>query len=148
VSTIKIEGLDKVLKGLEKLGTVGEREARRAIQTTAQKVRSDAIKSISREQSTGIVYQKSNPNRTHVASAPGDPPNTDTGELVRSIIVVNQGQSSKVGTELDKGAWLEFGTVDMAPRPWLMPALRSNERFLIDEVEKAIQRAVEAYDNV
>lgn len=139
---IEIEGLDEVLQGLNKLGETGQREARRAVQATAQKVRSDAIESISRERSIGREYELYSPRRTHVASAPGDAPNTDTGALVRSIKAVNlSGPAAKVGTPQDYGWFLEFGTRQMAPRPWLIPAAQKNRRFLVDKLREAIERA-------
>lgn len=35
------------------------------------------------------------------------------------------GLSAEVGTDLDYGTYLEFGTQRMAPRPWLHPAFES-----------------------
>jgi HK97 gp10 family phage protein len=149
MTTIRIEGLDEVLAGLEKMGSVGKREARRAVYATAEEVRNDALKSISREQSIGRTYTKIGKNgrpKKHIASAPGDAPNTDDGELVRSIKLdtVPMQASAAVGTPLPKGAWLEFGTRYMEPRPWLIPALRGREAFLVDELEKALAKAIEA----
>lgn len=60
-------------------------------------------------------------------SNPFDPPNLDTGRLNKSIMVEPLRPSINnnvfyVGTNLDYGLFLEYGTVDMAPRPWLYPA--------------------------
>lgn len=63
---------------------------------------------------------------THHISKPGDPPNTDTGDLVKSIFLEfeNGAKTAKIGTRLKYGAWLEFGTLKMAPRPWLSKAFK------------------------
>ena len=57
-------------------------------------------------------------------SAPGTPPHRQTGGLRDSVVVRTSadGLSAEVGTDLDHGAHLEFGTQDMPARPWLLPA--------------------------
>ncbi|MFP4323771.1 MAG: hypothetical protein ACLFTK_15055 [Anaerolineales bacterium] len=67
-------------------------------------------------------------------AAPGDPPAIDTGALAASIRLEPTPQGYRVGTPLIYGAWLEFGTREMAARPWLRPALeavRAEARSLV-----------------
>lgn len=72
---------------------------------------------------TGAPYIRYTPRREGVASRPGAPPAPDTGALRRSIAVVPQGDDTiRVGTGLDYGRFLEFGTAKMAPRPHARPA--------------------------
>jgi hypothetical protein len=63
----------------------------------------------------------------HTASAPGDPPATDTGQLAASIdqelAVDGRGLVERIGTNLKKGRALELGTRTIEPRPFLRPAL-------------------------
>ncbi|MCA9762957.1 MAG: hypothetical protein KC544_07510 [Gemmatimonadetes bacterium] len=64
----------------------------------------------------------------HQASAPGEPPAADTGELRASIEVQVEPGLARVGTSLLKGRALERGFVTkqggvVAPRPWMFPAL-------------------------
>ena len=47
--------------------------------------RGEAIKSIMQGPKTGRIYEKYNPRRTHRASAPGQAPASDTGNLVSQI---------------------------------------------------------------
>lgn len=62
-------------------------------------------------------------NKPHRASAPGDAPAVDSGDLRRSIGVQKIGEGRyRVGTNLKHGLFLEFGTRRMAARPWLRPA--------------------------
>lgn len=141
----RIEGLDEAFAALAKLGEVGERNARKAVAATAQRVRTNAIKSIQERRSTGVTYQKFTPMRVHTASAPGNPPNTDTGELVRSIrVAMLEGPSAAVGTALDKGLWLELGTRNMAPRPWLNPAADDAADYFVEQMKKALLESIQA----
>lgn len=120
-----LEGLDEARKALDAYGAEFQKELHQAVNITAQLVRSQAVKSIQKKGIGGRVYQKYTPRRTHVASAPGEPPNTDTGRLAGSVRVVLSETSADVGTDLDYGRYLEFGTQDMGARPWLNPALES-----------------------
>lgn len=105
-----------------------------ATNATAQKVRSDAIKKIQRSPATGTVYQKYNPRRTHQASSPGNPPRTDTGRLAGAIsaeLARKQTPVARVGVDrgVDYGFWLEFGTMHIRPRPFLIPSLEENRDY-------------------
>lgn len=62
----------------------------------------------------------------HVASAPGEPPASDTGALLNSLyhsILVEETVFARVGSDKQYAIWLELGTRYMAPRPFLRPAL-------------------------
>lgn len=64
-------------------------------------------------------------------SKPGEPPHRDTGALQASIEVngpAEQGDAvfASVGTALEYGRYLEFGTSRMAARPWLSRGLYQN----------------------
>ena len=95
-------------------------------------VRNTAVESIARGAKTGTLYRKYNPNRTHRASAPNQPPATDTGFLVQNIVPdMTVGKDVVEGTIISQApysAFLEFGTSKMAARPFLQPALEQNRR--------------------
>lgn len=60
-------------------------------------------------------------------SSPGQPPRVSTGDLRASIAAVefDGGMRQRIGPTLPGGAFahmLEFGTVNMAPRPFVLPA--------------------------
>ena len=63
-------------------------------------------------------------------SAPGRPPALVTGELVDSIRLVASPDllGAAVGTDLDRGRYLEFGTRDMAARPFLFPVFEREKK--------------------
>ena len=100
---------------------------------TAHKVRVSAIKSM-RDPSQGETYGN------HVASAPGDAPNVDSGRLVASVAIEhNKGSMrAKVGTNLDYGLYLET----VKDRPWLVPALDMNIKDFAANLETVIDKQI------
>ena len=93
-------------------------------------VRNTAINSIAREPKTGRTYVRG--NITHTASAAGEAPATDTGRLVNSIYHDTKKEGTRqigfVAASVDYAIHLEFGTTNMAARPFLQPALRQNAK--------------------
>lgn len=102
-------------------------------------VRNETIKTLSGDR-TGRIYRVPGTQVTYTASAPGEPPAVQTGQLRNSIAtnVYTEGRSIKgeVGTELMKGLHLEKGTKNMAPRPFLEPSFDSS----LDEVKEILSR--------
>ncbi len=79
-----------------------------------------------------------------VPSLPGEPPRRQTGALrdsVRIELAPNR-LSATVGTNLDLGAQLEFGTQNMAPRPWLAPAARLARPKIQARIEEAVRDGI------
>lgn len=123
----RISGVQKVVDTINQLETAIRRDTVvRGLELAAIQIHETAVKSM-RQQSQGRRYGN------HVASKPGDPPNIDTGRLVNSIKweVDENALSAVVGTNLEYGTHLEFGTTKMAARPWLGPALRENQRSIL-----------------
>lgn len=60
-------------------------------------------------------------------SAPGQPPGVDTGTLRRSVQVdrsqVDSELKARVGTNVEYARPLEYGTINMAARPWMRPTV-------------------------
>ena len=84
-------------------------------------VMNEAKRSIQSSSGGGRTYGN------HTASAAGQPPNTDTGFLVSNIFLDkdNDGMDADVESRADYSVYLEFGTKDMQPRPFMQPALES-----------------------
>lgn len=63
---------------------------------------------------------------THQASAPGEPPASDSGKLLESVthdLEVGDTVYANVGSPLFYARYLELGTRYLLPRPFLVPAL-------------------------
>ena len=145
----RIEGLEETLQAFARLGTACKKEGAKAIAATAQKVRTDAIKSIQRGTKTGLVYTRGpgqNLSPTHQSSAPGQAPATDTGNLVSSIKAESKDLSGRVYSDIKYAFWLEFGTVKMRPRPYLNPALMSNQKYFVNQLQRAIDKATREFN--
>jgi hypothetical protein len=75
---------------------------------------------------SGRIYKRGL-SRAHQASAPGAPPARDFGLYVNSWtwkLGVDRGRPYvDVGSNDERGPWLEFGTSNMAPRPHLRPSV-------------------------
>jgi len=75
---------------------------------------------------TGKVRYRKERTVFHIASAPGEPPANDTGNLIGSIThTQNEDRSGVVSSSVKVlapyGKWLEYGTVKMAERPFIRP---------------------------
>lgn len=117
-------------------------------------IRNRIIESISREKSAGRVYthylrtnrfgqvfpykERSKP---HQASKPGDPPNTDTGMLVKSIpppSTLLNGDVVRIVVTAPHGKLLEFGTKAMEARPFMRPAFKELTKGFNAELTRKI----------
>ena len=120
-ATINVKNLDKVLKSFRTISKDMKPELRQVIQGGAQLIRGEAVKSIK-------VYQRYNPTRTHKASAPGEAPASDTGNLVRNIRVTQKSQDIvTVESRASYSKFLEYGTSKMQARPFLFPAFKMSQ---------------------
>ncbi len=102
----------------------------------AQSVRTDAIKSIQSQSSGETVtrYRADGTPYKHTVSKDGDAPNTDTGELVKSVQVEVKPDGIYVGSRLEYAGHLEF----RLNRPWLIPALEKNRRLIRNLIGKNV----------
>tara|TARA_R110000851_G_scaffold4689_1_gene19368 strand:- start:3032 stop:3472 length:441 start_codon:yes stop_codon:yes gene_type:complete len=109
-----------------------------AVKVTAFKVQQSAITAI-RTPSVGTHVTRytgeGNPY-AHVASKPGEAPNTDTGRLIGSILVDHHkgDKVAFVGTNLEYGFFLET----VHNRPWLEPAKDEQVKSFSENVTRAI----------
>ena len=128
-----IKNKQQFIKEIEqKLTKEPEKRVRRAMTKSGMLVRNTAVESILRGVKTGITVTKYNPNRTHQQSAAGEAPASDTGRLANSIShdVIKEGNTliGRAIASTDYAIHLEFGTTNMAARPFLQPALRTNAK--------------------
>lgn len=141
----QLTGTAELKRALAEFGINADKQLADIVRGTAQNVRTHAVRSVQRGPKTGKVYEKINPRRTHRASAPGQPPATDTGRLANSLKADIQGIRATVFTNLEYAPFLEFGTRTIEPRPFLFPALEKerpawNRRLnaIVDQAAKGI----------
>jgi HK97 gp10 family phage protein len=81
--------------------------------------------------------------RSHVPSAPHEPPNADTGGLDRSIHVEKvpgDDLTARVVADAAYAAALEFGTSKIAERPFMRPAAQLVRPKLRRQIAAAIKK--------
>jgi hypothetical protein len=90
-------------------------------------------RNISRTQGTGKAYKKN--GAVHIASAPGQYPTIDTGELKRSV-TIKRITFRIVNLEINApySLDLEFGTSKMRPRPFIIRSLDEALRTRMPEI--------------
>ena len=140
---IKVKGLKEAKEIFKKLEEDLQQPFREVILGGAQLIRGEAIKSIQTGPKSGRVYQKYNPRRTHTASAPGEAPASDTGNLV-SQIMVRQETRDNVLVESNAlySSFLEFGTSKMLPRPFLFPATERSRPKIVQAVFNRVVKEI------
>lgn len=112
----------------------------KAVQTTAFLAANDAKTSVQTGAKTGRIYKRG--NKTHQASAPGQAPATDTGNLVSKIRAEKIGfAKSDVVAGTNHASDLEFGTSKMAARPFMRPSIDKNKIKLNAELRKIMKQA-------
>ena len=91
-------------------------------------LRNEARKLLSRAQPYKIYGKKGSRKRHGLdPSRPGEPPKKLSGALRIGVLQEKEllVPEARVGTNVPYGKWLEMGTRNIAPRPWLSAALRN-----------------------
>ena len=106
------------------------KKTKKTVSRATMLVTGDAISSI-QSGGSGESVQKYNPNRVHTQSKPNNP-----GFLVSQITmnVKTEQNGTVVGQIISAAPYskaLEFGTVNMQPRPFMQPALNKNKKKII-----------------
>lgn len=118
-----ISNLDEVMKQIDDTAKARMKEA-------VNTVRNQVTETLSGSRS-GRTYKVPGTQKTYTASAPGEAPAVQTGELRQSISSEVEGQGrdiiGRVGTDKIQGKMTEFGTRNMAPRPWLRKSFEKKE---------------------
>ena len=141
--SIQVKGLKQALSALRRLEKNMEQPFREVVMGGAQLIRGEAIKSIQSGPKSGRVYEKYNPRRTHKASAPGQAPASDTGNLVRNIVVKQENPDLvKVESNATYSSFLEFGTSKMLARPFLFPATERSRKKIAQAVFNRVVKEI------
>lgn len=136
-----IKGIDKALKQAQKLSKEFEKNRSFAVKESTLALHRQAVLTVS-ENANGDSAVRYNPKRNVTVSKPGNPPHTDKGRLRQSIKFEVSDDIGRVGSNLKYAAWLEFGTEDMAPRPWLSVAVTKVTKEVLKIFEKWMSKSV------
>ena len=143
MTTIKIKGLEPTLKNLRLLQNGLDKELTNVLRGGGQLIRGEAIRSIQTGPKSGRTYEKYNPRRTHKASAPGQAPASDTGNLVSQIMSVADGKNTLVESRAEYSKFLEFGTSKMLPRPFLFPASEKSTKKIVQVLIQKLNKVAD-----
>ena len=144
MATIKIKGLEPTLKNLRLLQNGLDKELTNVLRGGGQLIRGEAIRSIQTGPKSGRTYEKYNPRRTHKASAQGQAPASDTGNLVSQIMSVADGKNTLVESRAEYSKFLEFGTSKMLPRPFLFPASEKSTKKIVQVLIQKLNKVAES----
>ena len=139
-----ILGIPRLRQQLQQIPKAVHSGLVRAIATSALSLDKSMKEMIQRGPKTGRVYKRG--NVLHRASAPGEPPASDTGRLASSISPQfhDNGLRATIGvhevSRVRYATFLEFGTRRMLPRPFVRPAFTLKK----DEIKARLHRAVES----
>ncbi|MFQ5774191.1 MAG: HK97-gp10 family putative phage morphogenesis protein [Kiloniellaceae bacterium] len=128
---IRVAGRNRLEAKLRRVSAAVERAVAGAVQAGAADVREAARELLDQPRAGG-------------PSAPGEPPRKQSGRLRDNIFVrsTDDGLGAEVGTDLDYGAHLEFGTQKMAARPWLLPAFEAAKPRIRARIAAAVREAL------
>lgn len=124
---------------IPELRTKVPRQVEKILRETATKI-VDQAKMGMREPKSGRYYVVSRTGKLHRASAPGESPAIDTGNLVNSFEIKKINDALfKINVNADYASHLEFGTTKMAPRPFLIPAVEKLKDYFVKELSKLFE---------
>lgn len=142
---LKWVGLTKLTKAIKDGQTRRERAIIKAAKIASFLVQASARSAVLRDSHTGRIYGN------HQASAPGQSPANDTGNLARNIVVLvdEQDATGYVISRAPYSAALEYGSarkvgkdnkvVITEPRPFMGPALEANLPLIKNLFAKALR---------
>jgi phage gpG-like protein len=108
------------------------------VRKTAADVESEVKKEMAAPKS-GRRYRRG--GGMHQASAPGEAPAVDLGQLINSIQIRDESDlTSVVGTNVEYATALEYGTRKMAPRPVWRPVAERLRKPFVDAITQILQR--------
>jgi len=136
---IRLEGSAELQAALRRASGEIKQAVSRAVVGTALELQGNIKTSIARGPASG--RDRGDGSR---ASAPGQPPMTDTGRLVNSIEFDRIGDlTATVGSKLAYATYLEYGTSRMEARPFFRPAVEQIGPKYIERLERAINGATQ-----
>ena len=135
-----MDGIAALSRQLAELAGDADAVMTEVVTNLAVDTQREAVQGIQRGPATGAVR----PDGSR-ASAPGEYPMSDTGRLANNVVAnlpTSGNISAEVGTNIQYGRYLEFGTSRMAARPWLLPSFNKAKAGVEGKLKRAIERAL------
>ena len=137
---VELKGAKAYKERLRKFGRRTGKRLKAVIKDNSEKIRDTAIDLVNSPPASGRIYYQGTP-KEHQASAPGQSPMTWTGELANSIVVIDVGKSNyQVVAMADYAIALEYGTIDMEPRPFMSVAYAIHYKDFMKQVRGITKR--------
>lgn len=116
--------------------------AMRGVIKATHRVEGEILRLILETPKTGRTYSRR--GVVHQASAPGEPPASDTGRLAGMIQTVFDGEeiSGQVRVGAKYASALEFGTERMEPRPFARPAIENTKEDVHTDIANEIAKVL------
>lgn len=139
-SSTTLPGLRRALRNVD--GKVAD-EVRKAMAISIVATMSRVKRNLVSGARSGKFYTggRSGPHR---ASAPGEPPHSDFGDLVRGIRheIDRDGLSGAVVSHVNYSKFLEFGTKFMSARPYMFPASEEEKPKSRARIKRALHSGI------
>lgn len=136
-----VQNADRLMNKLQSLGPSVELPIQNALDESADEMVNLAKERVLQNSGTGRRYNRG--GRVHIASSPGEYPNSDTGELVAEMRKEPSGYLAVVWSSFcDHLKFLELGTSKMAARPVLRPTYRDRVDSAMSRVNNAVRAAL------
>jgi HK97 gp10 family phage protein len=137
--TVKVSGLRSLETKFRAVPEVTTEACIAGVAACAMVLRNEVVRLLQKGPKTGRTYKRR--SVLHRASAPGEAPATDTGALVRSVMmdVLEASLEAVVSVGTLYAKMLEFGTLLMGKRPFMSQAV-DNKR---DELSGVFTRAAQ-----
>lgn len=144
MSNVKLLRTEKLIRKLKRLFEYSTIELKQEIVIVSKDFRKQLIKTVNSGGRSGVMYSRG--GKKAKRSAPGEPPKSDRGGLVKSIKVeiLDEGFSSHVGTPIKYAKALEFGFAprNLLPRPFMGPTFEKNRDKYIKRIGSAVDIAM------
>lgn len=135
--TVSLEGLDNLDKLIIQNRASIRKDVSAVVNQSLKNIRNNIIRKLQRGTPQGRYYKRG--RKVHRASAGGQPPATDRGQLVGSVFVQHEGLFGYSGVRTKYALYLEYGTTKMQARPFVFPTAEEEQSVFIENLKKVIQ---------
>lgn len=127
---------------VDKIALKYEQDAERGLNAMTMQGAERIQNAMNESPRTGRIYKKGK-TVTHQASAPGEAPAPDTGNLINSVFSgiidrVRGAITGRIVVNKEYAAHLEIGTAKMRPRPYIASTIKANWDYLMQVFSKVM----------